>query len=82
MALYRAAELATAAGRTHFQVIDGSGTLGTGLYVRGRETIKLIVRPANSLDSPIECRAKSAQSCATFEAAEVLARIGPTLRKK
>jgi hypothetical protein len=82
MALHRAAELAAAAGRTHFQIIDNNGTLGTGLYVRGRETVKLIVRPADSLDAPLECRAKNTQNCGTFEVAEVVARIGPTLRRK
>jgi hypothetical protein len=81
MALYRAAELTTAAGHSHFQILEASGTIGTGMYVRGRETIKLIVRPTDSAAPPTECRAKQPRACVTLEAAETIARIGPTLRR-
>jgi hypothetical protein len=81
MALYRAAQLTTASHHSHFQILDATGTLGTGMYVRGRETIKVIVRPADSAAPPTDCRAKQPRTCLTMEAAETIARIGPTLRR-
>jgi hypothetical protein len=66
---------------THFQILNVTGSIGTGMYVRGRETTKLIVRPTNSAAPPTDCRAKHAGTCATVEAASIIDRIGPTLRR-
>jgi hypothetical protein len=81
MALYRAAELTRESGHTHFQILDATGSVGTGLYVRGRETTRLIVRPSNDASPPLDCRSRSSHICVTVEAEPLIARIGPTLHK-
>ena len=80
MALYRAAELARQSGHPYFQIFDSHGAIGTGLYVRGREMVRIVVRGSDSAAAPADCRVKDKQSCITHETAEILARIGPTLR--
>lgn len=81
MALYRAAELTVASGHKYFQVIDGNMTVGVGLYVRGRESIKMIVRPSDDASPPPDCRLSRPENCFTKNAEDILKQIGPTLKK-
>lgn len=82
MALYRAAELTIAAGKPYFQILNQSGTVEEGLFGRGKETMKLIVRASDSSLTPSDCRSKQSSDCFTLQASQIIDRIGPTLVKK
>jgi hypothetical protein len=86
IALYRAAELAGAAGFAYFQILDGdydagsitSTAFGGGTtYVGDRQTLK--IRGVRDAEAPLACEARDPRRCRTLSVAEVRAQIGPRL---
>lgn len=79
MAFHRAAEMTAAAGHSHFQILDMQTTTMRVYGGDAKYTVKLIVRPSDSAETPFDCRARDKTLCVTLAAELVLARIGPTL---
>jgi len=79
MAFYRAAEMTTAAGQSHFQILDMQASTMKVYGGDAKYTVKLIVRPSDSAEAPSDCRAKDRTVCVTLVAELIRARIGPTL---
>lgn len=83
VALYRAAELIEGAGFSHLQILDQAGSsrlVGVGRPTNfAGESLALTVRGVNDPATPLQCRAKQADACATLSVAEVKARLEPQL---
>ena len=86
IALYRAAELAGAAGFAYFQILDGdydAGTItssafgGGATYAGDRQTLK--IRAVHDARAPLACEARDPGRCRTLSVAEVRAQIGARL---
>ncbi len=88
MALYRAAELARAAGYTHFQVVRSNvGALplvagNTVSFSGGGERASFRIRGARDGSPPTACEARQADTCRTFSVDEVIRTLGPTVNPR
>jgi len=85
MAAYRAAELAKAAGFSHYEIIDQKGKVsmvgigyGNANNYAG-EQMTLVVRGKSDSSAPTECRAKNASACFTVNVDQAISRLEPLL---
>ncbi|MGA9582752.1 MAG: hypothetical protein WBR13_12370 [Allosphingosinicella sp.] len=79
MAAYRAAEVVTAAGFTHMQVIAQKGRASTINGGSAGEFLTLTVRGVNDPAPPTDCREKQPDQCFTLAVDDVMARLRPLL---
>ena len=79
MALLRAAELVLASGKTHIQVLDFTGQVGTGTMVYGKEIVRIVVRASDEAGPPTDCKPRNKDFCVTLNAADIVSKIRPTV---
>jgi hypothetical protein len=77
--LYRASELAIAAGYNYVQILDYEGSRVTSGPSVGSEVGYLYARGSNSPDAPTDCRTKRPNICTTILASALQARLGPQM---
>ena len=86
MAVYRAAELAQAAGYRYMQIVNQSGKvtmIGVGYStptIRGPQSMKLEIVGVNQNIQPTECAAKQPDACFTVDVAQAMAAARPYLQ--
>lgn len=84
MVLYRAAELARAAGHTHVQILGASLMRGMGNVNYGSETAIIFARGADTDAAPTQCadRKPTPETCFTVSVAKIMEAIEPRLVRR